>query len=271
MAQNTREQVVGVFDRAAATYDRVGPRFFSHFGRRLTELAALAPGMRVLDVAAGRGAVLFPAAEKIGTTGRVVGIDYSQEMVQATAAEIGRWPQAQMRRMDAGHLEFEDATFDRVLCGFALWFFPNPHAVLLEFLRVLKPGGSVALTTWAHDNPSQLFARGVVRPFAPAGRVGASNPDAPQYNTLDELHAGLEGAGFTGVKVAVDEQEFVYGSGNDWWATLWSMGTRNTLEKIDAPVLEKVKAHGIAQLEQFRRTDGFHIVHRALVGTGVKR
>jgi len=69
MAQNNKEQVVAVFDRAAATYDRVGPRFFSHFGRRLTELAELAPGMRVLDVAAGRGAVLFPAAEKVGAAG----------------------------------------------------------------------------------------------------------------------------------------------------------------------------------------------------------
>ena len=273
MAQDTsseRNRVTGVFDRAAATYDRVGPRFFGHFGQRLTELAQIAPGQRVLDVAAGRGAVLFPAAERVGISGRVVGIDFSEEMVRATAAEIAHWPQAEMRRMDAEHLEFPDATFDRVLCGFALWFFPNPHAALLEVLRVLRPGGSVTLTTWANDNPSQLFSSSVLRPYLPVGRVGAGNPDSPRFNTLNELRAGLEQAGFTDVRAVVEERDFVYGSGDDWWATLWSVGTRNNLEKLDAPVLEKVKADGIGQLENFRQPDGFHIIHRALVGFGSK-
>jgi hypothetical protein len=47
-------------------YDRVGPRFFSHFGRRLVALAQIPSGAHVLDVATGRGAVLFPAAECVG-------------------------------------------------------------------------------------------------------------------------------------------------------------------------------------------------------------
>jgi ubiquinone/menaquinone biosynthesis C-methylase UbiE len=46
-----------------------------------------------------------------------------------------------------------DASFDRGLCSFALWFFPQPHRALHEFFRVLKPGGRVDLTTWAEDCP----------------------------------------------------------------------------------------------------------------------
>ena len=49
--------IVGVFSRAAGTYDRIGPRFFAHFGQRLVERVHLTPGAEVLDVAAGRGAV----------------------------------------------------------------------------------------------------------------------------------------------------------------------------------------------------------------------
>ena len=55
-----KQQVSGLFDRAANTFDHVGPRFFSHFGRRLVELAHIPIGAHVLDVATGRGAALFP-------------------------------------------------------------------------------------------------------------------------------------------------------------------------------------------------------------------
>ncbi len=68
-----KENVAGLFDRVASTYDRVGPRFFSHFGRRLVELAQIPSGADVLDVAAGRGAVLYPAADKSIPTTRPCG------------------------------------------------------------------------------------------------------------------------------------------------------------------------------------------------------
>ena len=84
--------IVGVFSRAAATYDRIGPRFFAYFGQRLVAQAHLAPGAAVLDVAAGRGAVLFPAAQQVSPGGRVIGIDLSADMVRETTADIhARW------------------------------------------------------------------------------------------------------------------------------------------------------------------------------------
>jgi O-methyltransferase/aklanonic acid methyltransferase len=60
-----KARLSGIFDRASATYGQVGPGYFAHFGERLVERAGLAPGMRVLDVACGRGAVLFPAAQLV--------------------------------------------------------------------------------------------------------------------------------------------------------------------------------------------------------------
>ena len=92
-----------VWSRAATTYSHVGPRFFQHFGARLVSLAPIEPGSRVLDVAAGRGAALFPAAEKVGPQGEVVGIDYSEGMVGQTNAEIGACglTNAGMLHMDA--------------------------------------------------------------------------------------------------------------------------------------------------------------------------
>lgn len=78
-----KEFITAIFDRAAPTYDRVGPRFFTYFGRRLVDFAQIPSGAKVLDVAVGRGAVLFPAVARVGPSGAVTGIDLAQSMVEA--------------------------------------------------------------------------------------------------------------------------------------------------------------------------------------------
>ena len=267
-----KERVVGIFNRSAATYDRVGPRFFSHFGQRLADFAQLGAGLHVLDIAAGRGAVLVPTAQRVGASGRVVGIDLSADMVRETSADIHNagWRNVEMRQMDAEHLEFPDAAFDRVVCGFALWFFPDPSSALREIRRVLKPGGFFALTTWAQDNPAQLFARGVLRPFLPPGSSGATRQDAIQFNTPAQIENALQQAGFDGIRTAAEEHDFVYADADAWWATLWSLGVRGNLEKLTTAVLEEVKAAGFEQVGKLRQADGIHIAHKALFGIGVK-
>jgi SAM-dependent methyltransferase len=66
--------------------------------------------------------------------------------------------------MDAAQLDFPDASFDAVLCGFALWFFPQPARALQEWFRVLKPGGRIGLTTWAENCPCVNWQREALRP-----------------------------------------------------------------------------------------------------------
>jgi SAM-dependent methyltransferase len=79
-----KEGLARLFDQVASTYDHVGPRFFSHFGRRPVEVTQIPTGAVVLDVATGRGAILFPAAEQVGPQGHAVGIDLSARMVRET-------------------------------------------------------------------------------------------------------------------------------------------------------------------------------------------
>src|SRR6266850_99125 len=67
-----REESLRVFSQAATIYDRVGPGIFSHFGQRLVDVAEIAAGANVLDVAAGRGALLIPAAAKVGANGQAM-------------------------------------------------------------------------------------------------------------------------------------------------------------------------------------------------------
>src|SRR5262245_61717223 len=152
-----KRSVAAIYDRLAPDYDRIGPRLFSYFGERPVASAPVRPGATVLDVAAGRGAILFPAAARAGEQGRVVGVDLAEAMVRHTAAALHQrgLTQAEMRQMDAEALQFDDQSFDVVLCGFSLHHFPRPAQALAECYRVLRPGGTAAVSTWA-ERPALL-------------------------------------------------------------------------------------------------------------------
>jgi ubiquinone/menaquinone biosynthesis C-methylase UbiE len=77
-AEARKVQMRAIFDRLAPEYDAAGPGCFAYFGLRLVEEVGIPAGERVLDVASGRGAVLFAAAEKVGPTGTAVGIDLAE-------------------------------------------------------------------------------------------------------------------------------------------------------------------------------------------------
>ncbi len=268
-----QEGIVGVFSRAAATYDRIGPRFFTHFGERLVELAQIAPGSDVLDVASGRGAVLFPAGERVGANGRVIGIDLSSEMVQETARDIQNagCGNVQIRRMSAEELDFPEASFDRVFCGFAIWFFPQPQASLREFYRVLKPAGRVGLTTWSEDSPFlSWFRREMASILPPVETQTAGREEAPRFNTPERLEEALQQAGFQDIDVRTEEQDFVYTDEEEWWLSVWSHGLRERLETLEESVLTEVKSDLLQRVQALKQPDGIHTQFRALFGLGNK-
>lgn len=119
---------MSVYDRAAASYERVGPPFFSYFGRRVVDMVGIPEGARVLDVACGAGAVFLPAVERASPSGVVVGVDRAVAMVDRARGAITHrsTSNALVARMDAIALAFPERVFDMVLCGFALPYCQPP-------------------------------------------------------------------------------------------------------------------------------------------------
>ncbi|MBV6395200.1 MAG: Ubiquinone/menaquinone biosynthesis C-methyltransferase UbiE [Anaerolineales bacterium] len=278
-----KQRVSGLFDRVANTFDHVGPRFFSHFGRRLVELAHIPSGAHVLDVATGRGAALFPAAKSVGTQGRVVGIDLSEGMVQETAKELARLglsPNAEVRQMDAEHLQFPDESFDYVLCAFGIFFFPQLDRAMSEFRRVLRPNGKIVVTTWEKSFEEQQawfddIAKTYLPPEPEENEVAESeSASQPVFDTPEGLEAIMNDADFIDVQIISEAADFVYATEEEYWSTLWSHGGRVTLEKIEQAVgadgLERFKIDIFKKVQTIKQPDGIHQLFPVLFALATK-
>ncbi|MBM2622119.1 methyltransferase domain-containing protein [Actinoplanes sp. LDG1-06] len=133
------DAVVAHFDGVAERYDEVLP-FFSAFATAAVERLALPSGVRALDLACGRGALTGALLDRGAV---VTAVDAAPRMIELVR---GAYPGISASVMDSARLDFPDATFDLVVCGFAIHIVADPEATLREVIRVTKPGGRVAFT-----------------------------------------------------------------------------------------------------------------------------
>lgn len=139
------DDVAKAYDRWAPVYDLVFGKVFSR-GRSAAIEAAERKGGRVLEVGVGTGISLPQYCPQT----RLVGVDISEDMLakarkRVAALKLGNVEAIEV--MDAERLAFPDDSFDVVVAQYVVTAVPNPEAALTEFLRVLKPGGEIVLTT----------------------------------------------------------------------------------------------------------------------------
>ncbi len=120
--------------------------------RRAAAALCLSSARRLLDVACGPGNYTGPLAGELPDGGLAVGFDISEPML-TRAVHDNSGPRTCYVRGDARSLPFADATFDAVCCFGALYLIPEPFGVAREMVRVLRPGGRIAiLTSFAPDD-----------------------------------------------------------------------------------------------------------------------
>jgi phosphatidylethanolamine/phosphatidyl-N-methylethanolamine N-methyltransferase len=140
-----RDHVAEAYGRWAPVYDIVFGPVFRH-GRRAAVKAAETVGGRILEVGVGTGLSLADYGK--GT--RIVGIDISEPMLEKARKRVELQGLARVEAlevMDAEHLAIPDASFDVVVAQYVVTAIPNPEKALDEFIRVVRPGGEIILTT----------------------------------------------------------------------------------------------------------------------------
>lgn len=148
----------GWHDWADAVSDWVAP-----LTERMLQIAAIHPGNRVLDVAAGDGFQSLRVARRVGSPGYVFSTDIAPRMVTyaAESARLAGLTNMQVGIMDGEQLRVADESFDAVLNRFGLMFFDDPRRALGEAYRVLKPGGRFAAIVFTTPEKSPWLSLAV--------------------------------------------------------------------------------------------------------------
>ncbi len=152
----------------------------------LLDAATIGPGTRVLDVGTGPGFVALAAQDR-GASVRAV--DQSTEMVR-----LARAAGVDAVRAGVETLPFSDDSFDAVVAGYLLNHLPRPETAVAELVRVLIPGGRVALTVW--DDRTENLATGLLSPIVTdlgLTEVVPPGPDAQRFADETELRRLLAG------------------------------------------------------------------------------
>jgi len=164
----------------------------------LLDAAGARRELKALDLCCGHGNV----SKSLLDRGRVVGIDFSPAMLTFARK---RAPKATFIEADAQDLPFDDGEFDVVVSNLGVCHIPDQPRALAEARRVLRSGGSFAMTVWCGPENSPCFAAvyAAIKEHGDPHVSAPSGPDFHQFATRDVAVKLLSAAGFSDVDVSI--------------------------------------------------------------------
>lgn len=177
------------------------PVLFAPYAEDLVARAAALRPRRVLELAAGTGAVSHALAAALPDA-EIVATDLNPAML-AVAAARGAAPNLSFAPADAQALPFADGAFDLVLAQFGAMFFPDRPAAYAEARRVLAPGGTLLFNVWGplEDNPGSAAIHRAVRAALPEPKPAFIARTPFGYHDVRRIETDVRAGGFGEVSV----------------------------------------------------------------------
>ena len=184
-------------------YDRfLGPAWFGPAGKELVKRMAADPGGDVLEIACGTGLVTRELRGKLDPSRQLVATDLNKAMLDYASAKLADLHGIEWSEADAVSLPFPDARFGAVACGLGLMFVPDRKKAVAEMHRVLKPGGSLVISTWAgleKNTYARLYSETIDALFPGDEEMRFRLPWALNDETM--IRELLAGGGFKDIQV----------------------------------------------------------------------
>ena len=248
MPENAQGRAAFTYNAAADFSDASPLSFWDYFGRSNDRTGLTPVGSRVLDVCCGTGASALPAAEAVGPTGNVIGVDLAKQLLElARTKAIQRClGNIEFEVGDMLSMRFPAASFDAVVCVFGIFFVPDMARAVSELWSRIRPGGKLAVTTWGpnfFEPASNAFWRSIkniradlYKGFNPWDRI--EDPTS--------LRRILDEGGVASPKIIAENRLHHIKSAEDWWTIVLGTGYRGTIEQLTLAERQKVKEANLA-------------------------
>ena len=232
------------YDAGSLDYEDASRDFWQYLSTRTVERLALRSGERVLDVPCGTGPALVAAARVVGDSGRVLGVDYAEQML-AIARDKVRAAGLENVTLEVGDmtaLAKPDEPYDAVVCVLGLFFVDDMPGVVRSLFDLLRPaGGRLGVTVFGErffDPMRDVFLDAV------AEVVPGFDVIQPwcRLDREDVLRAVFEDAGISDVRIETDDDRLPLPSADDWWRIVMGSGLRRTVTAIEDAAAAEVRA-----------------------------
>jgi ubiquinone/menaquinone biosynthesis C-methylase UbiE len=252
-SDSAQRTAAATYNAAADCYDDPSNTFWSRFGQRTIERLELKPGDRVLDVCCGSGASALPAADRVGPTGSILGIDLSERLLALARAKAHAkgLTNIEFRAADATGIGYE-AMFDAVVCVFGIFFLPDMPAGVRTLWRAVRPGGRLALTTWGPRflEPASTAFWDSIREVEPHLYKGFNPWD--RITNPQDLVLLLHEGGVDGALAECESGWHPIPTPEAWWAAVMGSGYRGTVEQLGSAAREQVRDKNLAFIRDAR-------------------
>ncbi|MBX9257196.1 class I SAM-dependent methyltransferase [Desmonostoc muscorum CCALA 125] len=262
--QQYKKKVIDFFDSRTTydndcTIDRALP---------LLDLVPLQKGQKVLDMATGTGIIAIASAQIIGSEGKVIGVDFSSGMLaqaQQKIEELGL-QNIQLIEADAEYIDFNDESFDVILCSTAIVYFKDIPAALRKWYRYLKPGGIVGFSCCSEESCGVPL---IIEICSKHG-IPLTSINEPT-GTPEKCHHMLAEAGFENIEVKI--QQLGYYRNLDQareWNGGWFHPRENPLLEVSSEQMAELKGEYRQKIEAEATEQGAWYENLTFFVTGQK-
>ena len=247
-----------------------------HVNEQLVRRARIERGHAVIDIGSGTGYPALMIAKRVESGGSVTGLDFSDGMLNVArkkAAAMGL-KNVEFRTCDASSLPFDDEQFDAATSRFCMMLLPEPDKTLLDCCRVVKAGGSLAVSVWAEKgkNPNITIPMEILMEYCPPSKEEENKPGIFSLAEPGVLMEKMRTAGFSELEASELPVERRFASGKECVGRLKEMAApfKKLFASLPQGKCREAEQKMADAIEKFR--DGAEVVlpGMALIVSGKK-